>query len=194
MFCTSCGREIKDGAKFCVYCGSSQMAGGENLRYKQSEKTTAGNITNTAKGFMEGMTVLDLAIVFIYIVIIARWFGVFVSKLKYTWEVFEYVESDLRLLLIVLFFIPFGIVFLLSLVGIRSAKIKEYHISISVIIAIFALVVKVAAFFLRNAAWGSYLYTGYIVLMLYGSIGVFTIIMCVLNGILLYTKANSNTR
>lgn len=189
MFCTSCGREIKEGAKFCVHCGSSQVEGKENIKYVQSGKMTENINRNTVKGVMEGMTFLDLVIVFIYITIIVRWFGVFVSNLKYTWGVFEYVEADFRLLLMVLFFIPFGIVFLLSFIGIRSVKRQEYHISISVIIAILALVVKVAAFFLKNATWGSFLYTGYTVLMLYGGIGVFTIIMCVLNSVFLYTKA-----
>ena len=26
MFCTSCGGQIRDGAKFCIYCGAPQKA------------------------------------------------------------------------------------------------------------------------------------------------------------------------
>lgn len=53
MFCTSCGGQIRDGAKFCIYCGAPQAKAKANADYPQEEAYGGGNQFEQVDGWAQ---------------------------------------------------------------------------------------------------------------------------------------------
>lgn len=194
MYCINCGKQIKDGSRFCKYCGSGQTEGTpvdsgytrnswDNPAIKQSQIMT-GNFT-----------AIDLGIVILYIILGIRWIAAFFGNIKNTWNVFGFMEADMRLLLMLVYILPFAIFLLIGAIGILNVRNQEYHVSIAVILAIVGLIMKIgAAIFDSYSIMNKVKLVAYQVFSVYGSIGIFTIIVCVVIAILLHAKMTGSGR
>lgn len=193
MFCINCGKEIKDNAKFCVFCGCVQKSRnrGQINTYTLKELNDVRNFKDRIKNILIGLTFLDVCIIGIYIAILCKWGIVFVSNMKYMWETFGDMEKDIRLLIMILFAIPAVSVVSFSVMGIKTVKRGEYHISLGMMLVVIGMVMKLGSYIFANVAWDSVLFIATIIFMFYGSIGIFTVIMSGINCILLHSKAGS---
>lgn len=193
MFCTNCGREIKDGAQFCVHCGSAQTVdtqgsyGWDTYQSYGQNETVQGAIGDKLKA----LTVLDWGIVLLYFITVFRWGKLFFTSLMPVWNAFHYVEADFRLLLMILYIVPSVIVIGFCVAGLWSVTNKKYHISIGIILCVLGLIFKIGQLIFATAIYGTAAHVAFRIFKVYGSVGVFTILMGIGIGILLYTRASS---
>lgn len=196
MFCTNCGKELSEGTKFCVFCGSSQEAVETKVEYKAEKKTTGTTAAapNALAGILEKFSVLDLVIMFLYGIIIGRWMLRAVSNIGYVWETFGWIYDSVivQILFTVLFFAGFAGVALICVVGIRSVIVKKYHISISLFLAAVCLLVRIIAFIIGRIYWPDAIYGIFYMIAMYSRVCIFTFIISLINSALLYSKNVAN--
>lgn len=188
MFCSRCGKQIEDGSKFCQYCGSAQ----EIKEYDSSEKVTHSPVlVKEKRGIVFGMSVVDLIIAGLYVVAVFLWGNIFFKNLKGTWQTFSFIDTDTKFLGIVLFIIPCIFILSLCIIGILGIKNKHYHMSIGIIIAVVALLMKIGTYFFDEMAIQSFKVIFYRIFQTYGKIGMSSIVIGVLLSVLTYAKVSN---
>lgn len=189
MYCTNCGKQIEDGSRFCKYCGSAQG----NQPPLKGQGTYSGRQTSAgmSEAFPGNLTAIDWCTVILYGILIIRWIAVFFGNLKLTWSIFGIVDSDMRLLLMMVYILPFVLVMLLCAIGILNIKNQEYHMSIGAILAVIGLLLKIGAVIFDTYSISAVKLMVFQIFRVYGSIGIFTIIFSVIIGIFLYTKTSA---
>ena len=82
MFCKNCGKEIKDGTKFCEFCGAEQdsVISNNNISSNQTSHTNPYSMPSTSnvapakkkkgKGFIIGVVVAVVVFIIVLVVII----------------------------------------------------------------------------------------------------------------------------
>lgn len=183
MFCNKCGRQIEDGSRFCPSCGAIQET------YMNDRENPYGMSGQPGSGLIGNLSAFDVAMCAIYVIILIRWTIIFFVNLKNVWIEFSYLEADVKFVGILLNIIPYILIFCLCIIGVAESKKKNYHISVGIIIVGISLIMKVGAFFLDTATFGSYLYALYITLASYGAAWVSTIILGAIAAGLTYAKA-----
>lgn len=193
MYCTNCGKQIKDGSRFCKYCGGAQAAG--NPAGAGNARNSWNNSTIKQSQIIEGnFTVIDLCVGILYIILGIRWIVTFFGNMKNTWNIFGFVEEDMRLLLMLVYILPFVIFLLLGAIGVFNVRNQEYHVSIAVVLAVIGLMMKIGAAIFDSYSISKVKLVAHQVFAVYGSIGVFTIIFSVVIAIFLHTKIKSSER
>lgn len=180
MFCSKCGNQIEDGSRFCQYCGSTQEVGGENQSYSIQ---TGGN-----EGILMGMSAVELLICGMYILVAYWWTNSFLTKLKGSWQTFNYLGADAKFIGMILYIVPFVLVVGMAILGIVGVKDKEYHISTGVVIGVAGLLVKIGAAIFDAISYKTYAIIAYRIFAVYGAIGLSTVVMGILIVFLLYAK------
>ena len=67
MFCVKCGKEVKNGAKFCGFCGAPVKAENANLAPEQSPKERKGG---GFRGVLEGIGGIIMVVAAIFAALI----------------------------------------------------------------------------------------------------------------------------
>lgn len=196
MFCFKCGKQIEDGSKFCQYCGAVQDNGNmSDTRYNSTgnEKQRHGfvdEVVNNKPAWYAGLSALDIGILVIYAVLILRWTVTFLKGIKYCWSTFSYLGIGGKLIGMLLYIVPYAFFLCLMVLGIQSVRKHRYNFSTGVITALLGLLMKIGTLFFRNISYGSYAIIGWRIFDIYGAIGIFTIVLGILAGILLYAKTD----
>lgn len=189
MFCNKCGKQIEDGSKFCMYCGQTQGIQEYNAQIGMNHGL---NVSKQKSGIVFGMSVIELIISGLYIIVGIWWLKACLSSLRGTWHTFSFVENDVKFLGIVLYLIPCIFVLMMCVIGVLGIRNKKYHISIGIIIAVAALIMKIGSFIFDKALVGSFKMIFSEVFLTYGGIGISTITMSIFLSILVYAKNGNN--
>ncbi len=192
MFCTKCGKQIEEGSKFCQYCGAAQDSENTADRVRKNdwvrqEVSKDASIENKSV-WMQGLSALDIGILVIYVVLIIRWTVTFFKGIKYTWDMFRYLEIVGNLIGMLLYIAPYVLILCLTIFGIRSVRKHQYNFSTGIIIVALGLIMKIGTLFFRNLTYINNVVIGWRIFNTYGKIGIFTVVLGILASILLYAK------
>lgn len=188
MFCNKCGKQIEDGSKFCVYCGQIQDIEGYSVQNDMQNKL---NVSKPESGIIFGMSVIELVISGLYIIVGIWWLNACFSNLRGTWHTFSFVENDVKFLGIVFYLIPCIFVLMMCVIGVLGIKNKKYHISVGIIIAVVALIMKIGSSIFDEVSVGNFKMILFELFLTYGRIGISTITMSILISVLIYAKVSN---
>lgn len=192
MYCINCGKQIENESKFCKYCGSTQNMGYMGNKKSDCHSWDNNMTTESSARFKYNFSALDICIGILYIILVIRWIITLLENIKETWNIFDFVEPDMRLLLLIVYMLPFAIAILLCIVGFYNVKNQEYHISLGILLALFGFFMKIGTAIIDRFSANTLDIVAYQIFSVYGSIGIFTIILSVMITIILYSKASSN--
>lgn len=190
MFCSKCGKQVDQGSRFCPHCGYIQKSADRkqhNQEYSNGEmhagRSQCGEI-------ILGLSAVDIIIAVVYIIIVFWWTSQFLSNLKGTWQIYKFMEMDMKFVGMILYIMPYTLTLCLSLVGILGVRKREYHISTGVIIGILGLIMKIGSMIFDSVGYRSYLIVVQRVFYVYGSIGITSLVLGIGIVVLLYAKIN----
>lgn len=187
MFCNRCGKKIEDESKFCEFCGALQEGRVDTVNNRNLYDLPE----RESKGIIGAMSAIDLVICALFVVIILWWTNIFFQNIKSNWEDFSLLNADMKFLGMILIIAPYIFVLGISAVGIMEIREKRYHMSVGVLIAAIAGIMKIGTYFFTEASFVSYEIIFYKMFFTYGTAGFSTIVLgCIAAG-LTYEKSKN---
>lgn len=180
MYCRNCGREIKEGCRFCPGCGASQGEAAERRSMPYPFPVTDKS----------GIRASDVLIIAMYVLAALLWARVLALAWEDTRTAFGLLGRYEEIIASVLFVLPAVLLVVLAAIGIKEVTKKKYHVSIGIIIVCMSALAKVGSliFSFDRISWDMVGITGYRVFAAYVTDWILVAVFGALAGVLSYMK------
>lgn len=199
MFCINCGKELNEGVAFCIHCGYKQEREPERAAQQEQKYTYTQNMEmkSSKKKFepeklLKNISVYDIGIIGFYGAVILKWVFIFIMNFRYMWDTVSYNPIIAKILFLAFYVVLFLLPAAVCGGGIWFTIKKNYRYMISLALAGIGFVLKIGSFIVRLIPWNSFLYSGGIAISIFGSAGLYLIVMGLLCTIFLYAKNTSS--
>ena len=183
MFCSKCGKENNDTAKFCAYCGAELKASAVKDNTKMLSYVLE---TDNAKR-VSGMKASDIILLVVYIIWVIPWTGIVIGNYETTKVAFEWLDS--KNIAMGCYMLPYVLALLIVIFGIIQVFQHKYHITLGVLAVILPVVVRIGKAVFNEVSFDTAQLIGYRVFLVYGQEWIPTLIIGGLLTVFLYAKS-----
>lgn len=183
MFCSKCGKENKDTAKFCAYCGAELKAN----EAKDNTKMPSYAIGDDNAKRVPGMKASDIILLVIYIIWVIPWTSIVIANYETTKIAFEWLDS--KNIAMGCYVLPYVLALLIVIFGIIQIFHKKYHITLGVLSIILPVVVRIGKAIFNEVSFDTAELIGYRVFLVYGQEWIPTLMIGGLLTVFLYAKS-----
>ena len=183
MFCSKCGKENNDMAKFCAYCGAELKTSASKDNIKMPSYVPENNNTQRASGIKAS----DIILLAIYIIWVLPWTGIVIANYETTEIAFELLDS--KNIAMGCYMLPYVLALLIVIFGIIQIFQHKYHITLGVLAVILPVIVRIGKAVFNEVSFDTAQLIGYRVFLVYGQEWIPTLIIGGLLTVFLYAKS-----
>lgn len=182
MYCTKCGKENKDGARFCAYCGAEfrtnmQAETSQPLSYVPRIETPAGTA---------GIKASDILLLILYIIWVIPWTLVAARNYESTKTAFDLLDK--QAIAMFCYLLPYILMLAIGIVGIVQIFKHKNYITLGILAMILSIVAKIGQAIFNETSFETMELIGYRVFLVYGHEWIPTLVLGVILTVFLYAK------
>ena len=139
MFCSKCGKENNDTAKFCAYCGAelkSALGTDTSCQPYYVEQTEKVSVPS-------GIGASGIIMIVLYVILGIPWTNIVVKHYGQTAIAFGLL--DYEIMGIICYFLPYVIVIAMIVIGIVNIIRNKYYMLPGVVVAVLSVCMKIGA-------------------------------------------------
>ena len=190
MYCGNCGKENKEGVRFCAFCGAkmpemkqSVPEENENIIRQEQQVHFKGNCENVQK---TGIGATDIILVIIYILLAVPWTDLFVSNFMLTKTAFTFIDE--QNIAMGFYTLPYLLILAVVVIGIVNVFQQKYHISLGVAVIILSVILLIGKAVYSEISFDTVKLVAFRVFYVYGRLWIITLFFGIILTIFLYAK------
>lgn len=186
MFCSKCGKENNDTAKFCAYCGAELKPGSgttdasyQPYHVDQTEKVSVPS----------GIGASGIIMIVLYVILAIPWTDIVLTHFGQTLIAFGLLDSEI--VGMICYFLPCVIVITMIVIGIVNIIRNKYYMLPGVVVAVLSVCMKIGAAIFNAVTFetGMIGFICYRVFNPYSTIWVRSLVLSVLLIVFAYAKS-----
>lgn len=184
MYCRECGKENKNEAKFCAYCGAELKIDGA----KDNTRLTPYVIEDDSAEKTSGIKASDIFLLIIYIIWVLPWTSIVIANYEITKIAFSLLDSEN--VAMGCYMLPYILALLIVILGIIQIFQHSYHISFGGLTVILPVAAGIGKVIFNEVSFDTAKLIGYRVFLVYGQEWIPTLVIGIILTVFLYAKSN----
>lgn len=185
MFCNKCGKQNKDGVRFCAYCGAELNPSQTSKTVEQEKNREVRSVSSVGKA--AGLKASDYILIALSVILVLIWADLFFSNYEITEMAFDWLGDD-RVQGILCYVFFFAMIAAVAVAVIIDIFKRKYHVSLGVTAAAISLIVGVGKQVYDEVSFDTWELIWFRVFRVYGEIWIVSLVISVLLTVVLYAK------
>lgn len=182
MYCNKCGKENKDGARFCAYCGNELKI----IQKDMSLESLSCTLKSEKPIVYSGVKASDIILLILYVIWAIPWTYDAVLNYEVTKRAFDLLDTET--VAMVCYVLPCILALLIAVFGIIQVFQRRYYITMGILAMLLSVVIRIGRAIFNDLTFDTTKMIGYRVFLVYGTEWFFPLIIGAILTVYLYAK------